>query len=165
MRGGMLYTLSCYEIRSTQDNASKIEAQGYKSKMTPLPGKPVRGSRTGRPIMALLDLLGRRWMLRILWELREESLGFRALQARCGKMSPSVLSQRLKDLDTAGIVQQDARADYRLTAPGAELVAALMPLHRWAADWAKDRAKSASSLPPAVRSSPKKRSAHRSRAD
>ena len=30
----------------------------------------VRGSRTGRPIMALLDLLGRRWTLRILWELR-----------------------------------------------------------------------------------------------
>ena len=36
--------------------------------------RSVRGSRTGRPIMALLDLLGRRWSLRIIWELREASL-------------------------------------------------------------------------------------------
>jgi DNA-binding HxlR family transcriptional regulator len=33
--------------------------------------RSVRGSKSGRPIMALLDLLGRRWTLRILWELRE----------------------------------------------------------------------------------------------
>ena len=32
---------------------------------TPKPGTRVRGSRTGKPIMALLDLLGRRWALRI----------------------------------------------------------------------------------------------------
>ena len=38
---------------------------------TPKPGRRVRGSATGRPIMALLDLLGRRMTLRILWELRE----------------------------------------------------------------------------------------------
>jgi len=37
---------------------------------TPKPGTRVRGSRTGRPIMALIDLLGRRWALRVVWELR-----------------------------------------------------------------------------------------------
>jgi DNA-binding HxlR family transcriptional regulator len=125
---------------------------------TPLPGQKVRGSRTGRPIMALLDLLGRRWILRILWELREESLGFRALQARCVRMSPSVLSQRLRDLGLARLVAQDERADYRLTAAGARLLAVLLPLHNWAEDWAKS---AASDLPPAARSSPKKRSALR----
>ena len=124
---------------------------------TPLPGKSVRGSRTGRPIMALLDLLGRRWVLRILWELRAESLGFRALQARCGRMSPSVLSQRLRDLDRARIAEQDERAGYRLTALGGRLLAALLPLHDWANDWAK----SATNLPPASRSSRKRRSARR----
>ena len=46
---------------------------------TPKPGTRVRGSRTGRPIMAALDLLGRRWALRILWELRAGALSFRAL--------------------------------------------------------------------------------------
>ena len=53
----------------------------------PKPGKPVRGSQTGRPIMALLDLLGHRRFLRILWELREEHIGFRVLQDRCDRMS------------------------------------------------------------------------------
>jgi DNA-binding HxlR family transcriptional regulator len=125
---------------------------------TPLPGSKVRGSRTGRPIMALLDLLGRRWILRILWELREESLGFRALQARCGRMSPSVLSQRLRDLVSARIVEQNEGADYRLTEPGARLLAALLPLHQWSEDWARS---AASDLPPAKRSSPKKRPALR----
>ena len=102
----------------------------------PKPGKPARGSRTGRPIMALLDLLGRRWVLRIIWELREESLGFRALQARCDGMSPSVLSQRLLDLQEADIVLQDEQGGYRLTPAGRDLFQALAPLHDWAQQWA-----------------------------
>jgi len=58
---------------------------------TPLPGRPVRGSATGRPIMALLDLLGRRWALRVLWELRSGPVpSFRELQSRCGGVSSSV---------------------------------------------------------------------------
>jgi len=108
--------------------------------------------------MTLLDLLGRRWILRILWELRSGSLGFRALQARCGKMSPSVLSQRLRDLQNARIVEPDEGADYRLTARGVELLAALLPLDRWAEAWAKS---AANCLPPATRSSPKRRSERR----
>ena len=104
---------------------------------TPKPGRPVRGSRTGRPIMALLDLLGRRWTLRILWELREESFGFRALQDRCDAMSPSVLSQRLIELQEAGIVQQNEDADYTLTQNGTTLLQSLAPLNDWAQNWAE----------------------------
>lgn len=103
---------------------------------TPEPGKAARGSRTGRPIMALLDLLGRRWALRIIWELREDALGFRALQARCDDMSPSVLSHRLLELQAAGIVLQDEQGGYRLTPEGGELFKALAPLHEWAKRWA-----------------------------
>ncbi|HTO53257.1 MAG TPA: transcriptional regulator, partial [Myxococcota bacterium] len=44
---------------------------------TPRPGAAVRGSRSGRPIMAALDLLGRRWALRVLWELRNGPHSFR----------------------------------------------------------------------------------------
>ena len=104
---------------------------------TPKPGKPVRGSRTGRHIMALLDLLGRRWTLRILWELREESFGFRALQDRCDAMSPSVLSQRLIELQEAGIVQQNEDANYMLTQNGMTLLQSLAPLNDWALHWAE----------------------------
>ena len=47
--------------------------------------------------MALLDLLGRRWALRILWELRDETLTFRELRGACDTMSPTVLNQRLAE--------------------------------------------------------------------
>lgn len=102
----------------------------------PRPGKPVRGSHTGRPIMALLDLLGRRWALRILWELREGALNFRELQAQCGQMSPSVLNERLAELRAAGIVEGGADG-YTLTAEGARLLRDLAPLQHWAERWAK----------------------------
>ena len=49
------------------------------------PGLPARGSKSGLPIMALLDLLGRRWALRLVWELRDGGQSFRALQERCGR--------------------------------------------------------------------------------
>src|SRR6185437_11521445 len=89
--------------RRDKHHTSEIEARGGVM-AAPKPGKPVREPRTGRPIMELLDLLGRRWALRIIWELRDEPFGFRALQARCDGMSPSVLSQRLLELQAAGIV-------------------------------------------------------------
>jgi len=103
----------------------------------PGPGRPARGSRSGRPIMALLDLLGRRWALRVLWELREETLTFRLLQERCGEMSSSVLNQRLGELREAGIVEQAEGAGYRLTPAGEDLLAALSPLQAWAGRWAE----------------------------
>ena len=102
---------------------------------TPLPGRPVRGSQTGRPVMALLDLLGRRWALRVLWELRTGPAGsFRELQSRCGGVSSSVLADRLAELREAGIVE---RADdgYRLSARGAELAEVVMLMAKWAANW------------------------------
>jgi len=86
--------------------------------------------------MAALDLLGRRWSLRVLWELRAEPLGFRALRQRCDAMSTSVLRQRLVELDAAGLVEQDGEQLYRLTDVGADLGLALRPLLRWSERWA-----------------------------
>jgi DNA-binding HxlR family transcriptional regulator len=94
----------------------------------------VRGSSSGRPIMAALDLLGRRWALRVMWELRDGPLGFRELQARCDGMSSSVLRTRLVELVDEGLLAQDG-TDYRLTAIGAELGEAIGPLNAWAERW------------------------------
>lgn len=88
--------------------------------------------------MAALDLLGRRWALRILWELRGGPLGARALRDRCDRMSTSVLYERLADLTGAGVIEQDDRDEYRLTALGAELGAALAPLDAWSRRWATE---------------------------
>ncbi len=102
----------------------------------PLPGCRVRGSETGRPIMAALDLLGRRWALRILWELRETALTFRALQAACGGVSPSVLQQRLAELAAAKLVEHDRGSGYALAPLARRLLPALVALDAWAEDWA-----------------------------
>ncbi len=102
----------------------------------PSPGRPARGSDSGRPIMALLDLLGRRWALRVIWELRERPLAFRALQERCAGMSSSVLNQRLGELRAAGVVEAGA-GGYRLTDEGRLLLAAYPPLDAWAERWAQ----------------------------
>ena len=91
--------------------------------------------------MALLDLLGRRWALRLLWELREETLSFRELRARCDAMSPSVLNQRLAELREAGIVELQDAGGYRLTGEGRDLLHSLAPLDSWAKRWARRSAR------------------------
>ena len=101
----------------------------------------VRGSRSGRPIMALLDLLGRRWSLRILWELRDAPASFRALQDRCEGPSPSVLNTRLRELRDVGLVELVGGEGYRATARAVELGELLLPLDRWSKDWARDLAR------------------------
>jgi DNA-binding HxlR family transcriptional regulator len=97
--------------------------------------RAVRGSTTGRPIMVLLDLLGRRWTLRILWELRESTLTSRALREACDDASPTVLQARLADLRQAGFVELVASGGYRLTETGKELNGTFLPLHRFAERW------------------------------
>jgi DNA-binding HxlR family transcriptional regulator len=87
--------------------------------------------------MAALDLLGRRWALRILWELRHGSLGVRALRARCDDMSSSVLYERLRELSTAGLVERASTGAYQLTPLGQQLGEAIDPLQRWAERWSE----------------------------
>jgi len=103
---------------------------------TPIPGRPVRGSTSGRPIMALLDLVGRRWALRSVWGLHEGDATLRDLAHRCDDVSSSVLRDRLRDLTVAGIVERGDRG-YRLTADGRELMELLRPLGQWSQRWAR----------------------------
>lgn len=101
-------------------------------------GKPVRGSKSGRPIMALLDLLGRRWTLRILWEMRhEEAMSFREIQSACDNLSPTVLNKRLQELREADIITLQDGEGYQLTEQGITLLTLLMPLNEWSEQWAK----------------------------
>lgn len=108
-----------------------------KSKISiPRPGQPVRGSRSGDPIMALFDLLGRRWAMGILWVLNNRgALTFRDLQAACDTVSPSVLNTRLKELRESGLIEHTGKG-YRATEAGEELFALLKPLGSWAQTWA-----------------------------
>lgn len=104
----------------------------------------MRGSTTGRPIMALLDLLGRRWALRVLWELRAGPLSSRALREACDDVSPTVLQTRLTELRQADLVSLQRTLGYALTPLGWALLDSLLPLHdfaeRWAAEGATEKA-------------------------
>ena len=88
----------------------------------------------------MLDLLGRRWVLRIIWELRDTPLTFRELRDRCDAMSPTVLNQRLRELRDADIVMLAESGGYALSEPGKQLLTALMPLQSWADGWKRNMA-------------------------
>lgn len=102
----------------------------------PKPGKPVRGSKTGAPIMAVFDLLGRRWAMGIIWNLSKGPATFRGLQDACESISPSILNKRLKDLREACLIERSLEG-YQLTPLGEEVYALLQPLGEWSIHWAK----------------------------
>lgn len=118
--------------------------------MTAIAGRarPPRGARTSaggaagtaaataRPLMVLLDLIGRRWVLRVLWELRDGALAFGVLRGAAGGLSQSVLTLRLRELKQAGLVETAASGGYQLTADGKALVVEMSRLDRWAEGWA-----------------------------
>ncbi|MAD89377.1 MAG: transcriptional regulator [Pseudoalteromonas sp.] len=103
---------------------------------TPLPNKNVRGSSSGIAIMAVFDLLGTKWNMRILWELKAKPLSFRMLQSQCNGMSPSVLNSRIKQLSEARLIYTSEEG-YQLTELGYSLMQTLDPLRDWASAWEK----------------------------
>ena len=102
----------------------------------PRPGIPVRGSKTGKPIMALFDLLGRSWSLGIVWQLSQGPMTFRQLQQSCETVSPTVLNRRLKELSASGFVERGP-SGYQLSSMGLELFTLLGPFGAWSSRWAK----------------------------
>jgi DNA-binding HxlR family transcriptional regulator len=102
----------------------------------PFPGRPVRGSTTGKPLYALFELLGRRWTLRIMWELQNGPASFSELQGRCVGISTSTLTLRLRDLLATGVVEQSG-STYELTAIGGQLFDHMQPLADWSEIWAE----------------------------
>lgn len=107
------------------------------SSRVPTPGNPVRGSKSGKPIMALFDLLGRSWALGVIWQLANGPLTFRQIQNRCEQMSPTILNRRIKELIASGLVEKGDHG-YQLTVAGAELFVFLKPLGTWSQHWADE---------------------------
>ncbi|WP_018636925.1 winged helix-turn-helix transcriptional regulator [Parafrankia elaeagni] len=86
-------------------------------------------------LLAIVDLLGRRHTLGIFWCLRGGSSSFRALAAKVGAPQ-SQLSQRVRELREAGLVEVDEVGEYRLTSHGRRLLGVVEPLAAWAESWA-----------------------------
>jgi DNA-binding HxlR family transcriptional regulator len=101
----------------------------------------IRQSPTPGCLQSALGLLGQRWTLRIVWELRAGGLTFRALRDACDGVSPSVLQARLHDLRRAGLLEQISGLGYRLSADGEQLFRILAPLDDWSSGVANIRKK------------------------
>ncbi len=111
------------------------EASGGKTAI-PRPGVAVRGSRSGSPIMALFDLLGRRWAMGVLWTVCESGPAtFRILQMRCETISTAVLNQRLKELRAARLMERTTDG-FAATELGRRVYADLVPMGLTAKVWA-----------------------------
>lgn len=87
-----------------------------------------------------IDLFHRRWVLRLIWELRGGALTFRQLQNACGEISPTVLNQRLAELRDVRVVAHADGVGYQLTEHGQALLTAMQPLMAWAVSWFCDLA-------------------------
>lgn len=101
------------------------------------PGRPRQPSEqtAAQPMLATMELLGQRWILRALWELEPGPLGFLALRRRMGNCSSSMLSERLQQLQNAGMVEKRVDKSYELTESGIELGAALQQVWDWSERW------------------------------
>lgn len=97
--------------------------------------RPRRSTRTGRPIMVLLDLLGKRMAMRVIWEIHraKRPLTFREIQD-AAETNPGVLNARIKELREAQIIERTT-GGYQLTSQGLSLVAVFLPITEWAEQW------------------------------
>jgi DNA-binding HxlR family transcriptional regulator len=93
------------------------------------------------PVAMAAEILCTRWTIIVLRELMAGSTRFNELRRGMPRMSPALLSQRLKELEAAGIVSRRASAreagvfEYRLTPSGTELAPIVMGLGVWAQRW------------------------------
>jgi DNA-binding HxlR family transcriptional regulator len=85
-----------------------------------------------------MELLDERWTLLVVRELLLGSRHFNDLRRGVPKMSPALLSKRLKALTRAGVVERsetDGRTNYSLTQCGQELGEVVDALGRWGIRW------------------------------
>lgn len=90
------------------------------------------------PMSKAMELLDERWTLLVVRELLLGSRHFNELRRGVPKMSPALLSKRLKSLTRAGVVERtviDGRTNYSLTTCGLELGEVVDALGRWGIRW------------------------------
>ncbi len=91
---------------------------------------------------AALNVLGQKWVLRIVRVLGERTQRFCELQDALGGANSATLSQRLKLLEDEGLIERHAISavppwvEYMLTDKGRDLRGAISGIDRWADRWA-----------------------------
>lgn len=109
------------------------------------------------PIRDILDRIGDRWSLLVLWSLAPGTLRFTAIKREIGDISQRMLAQTLRRLEQDGFVSRTLhptvppRVDYTLTSLGLSFLVQLEALVAWAdANHDAVRAARAAYVPPAA---------------
>ena len=90
------------------------------------------------PMAKAMDVLDERWTLLIIREMLMGSTHFNDIRRGVPRMSPALLSKRLKSLCRAGVIERhdvDGRTSYTLTESGSELQAVVWALMEWGVRW------------------------------
>lgn len=95
-------------------------------------------ARSSPAIAEIIELLGKKWVMRIIWELRAGALTFRELQSACGDLSPTIVNDRLKLLQAVLLVEKTHTQGYMLTGMGLQLLEVYKPLSEWAIVWQRE---------------------------
>lgn len=96
------------------------------------------------PVAMAAEILCTRWTLLVLRELCAGSTRFNELRRGVPRMSPSLLSKRLKQLERAGVVERTGGGDpssreYALTEAGRELEPIISAMGFWGQRWVETR--------------------------
>jgi len=87
------------------------------------------------PVAKASELLARRWTPLVMRELISGSAGFNEIHRGVPLMSRALLSQRLKELEAAGVIRHDDTPAYRLTEAGEELAPVIIAMGVWGQRW------------------------------
>lgn len=99
------------------------------------------GYRQFCPLAMTAELLCTRWTMLVLRELMAGSTRFNDLRRGVPKMSPTLLSQRLKELEAAGVIKRHSAAsekinfEYQLTPAGKDLRSLVEAMGFWGQRW------------------------------
>ena len=119
--------------------APGVEVSSQESEATPSGGGDV--SEVCPRFHAAIELIGKRWTGAIVWSLSRRPLRFAELKRAVPGLSDRLLSQRLRELEGAGVVIRrveegyPARVSYALTEKGEALEPAINSLGAWAECW------------------------------
>ena len=90
------------------------------------------------PVAKAMEVLDERWTMLVVRELVLGSRRFNELRRGNPRMSPALLSKRLRSLEVAGVVRREmvgGHASYTLTEAGRELEPVVVALGAWGTRW------------------------------
>lgn len=100
-------------------------------------------SSTNCPVGITLEMIGGKYKALILWHLADESLRFSALQKAIGSVTPKMLTQQLRELETHNLIHREVfpvippHVEYSLTPLGKSMMPVLVAMRDWGSNYLK----------------------------